>query len=57
MLRSLRALTFGYECTVYVGVDIGAGDVEVDVMYITFILSIQYTGCLVLYKDKVQSDN
>ena len=30
------ALTFGYGCTVYVGVDVGAGDVEVDVIYISF---------------------
>ena len=30
------ALTFGYGCTVDVGVDVGAGDVEVDVIYISF---------------------
>ena len=35
------ALTFGYGCTVHVGVDVGAGDVEVDGIYITFIMSIQ----------------
>ena len=31
-----RYLTFGYGCTVYVGVDVGAGDAEVDVIYISF---------------------
>ena len=33
------ALTFGYGCTVHVGVDVGAGDIEVDVIYISFIMS------------------
>ena len=52
VLRSPRALTFGYGCAVHVGVDVllGAGDAEVDVIYITFIMSAQYTGYLVLYK-------
>ena len=36
VLRWSGALTFGYGCTVYVGVDVGAGDVEVDVIYISF---------------------
>ena len=49
-MRSPRALTFGYGCAVHVGVDVGAGDAEVDVIYITFIMSAQYTGYLVLYK-------
>ena len=40
VLCSPRALTFGYVCTVHVGVDVGAGDVEVDVIYISFIMSI-----------------
>ena len=31
-----------------------AGDVEVDVIYITFMMSAQYTGYLVPYKDKVE---
>ena len=57
MLRSPGALTFGYGCTVHVGVDVGAGDVEVDVIYISFIMSVQYVGYLVPYKDKVQADN
>ena len=48
------ALTFGYECTVHVGVDVGAGDVEVDIIYISFIMSVNYIGYLVPYKDKVQ---
>ena len=57
MFRSSKALTFGYGCTVHVGVDVGAEDIEVDVIYITFFTSAQYTGYLVLYKDKVQVDN
>ena len=52
-----EALRFGYECTVHVGVDVGAGDIEVDVIHIAFIMSAQYTGYLVPYKDKVQPDN
>ena len=48
------ALTFGYGCTDHVGVDVGAGDVEVDVIYITFIMSVQYIVYLVPYKDRVQ---
>ena len=47
MFRSPGALTFGYGCTVYVGVDVGVGDAEVDVVYITFIMSVQYIGYLV----------
>ena len=52
-----RALTFGYGCTVHFEVDVGAGDAEVDVIYISFIMSVQYIGYLVPYKDKVQLDN
>ena len=52
-----EALTFGYEYAVHVGVDVGAGDIEVDVIFIAFIISAQYTGYLVPYKDKVQPDN
>ena len=49
------ALTFGYGCTVHVGVDVvGVGDAEVDVIYMSFIMSVQYIGCLVPYKDEVQ---
>ena len=57
MFRSPGALSFGYGYTVHVGVDVGAGGVEVDVIYITFIMSVQYIGYLVPYKDKVQVDN
>ena len=57
MLHSPGALTFGYGCTVQVGVDVGAGDVEVGVIYISFIMSVQYKGYLVPYKDKIQPDN
>ena len=41
-------------CCSYVGVDVGDGDVEVDVIYITFIMNAQYIEYLVPYKDKVQ---
>ena len=57
MFRSRGALTFGYGCTVHVGADVGAGDAEVDVIYISFIMSVQYIAYLVLYKDKVHVDN
>ena len=30
------ALTFEYGCTIHVGVDVGAGDAEVNVIYISF---------------------
>ena len=50
-----EGLRFGYRCAV--GVDLGAGDVEVDPIYVTFIMSAQYIGYLVPYKDKVQPDN
>ena len=35
-------------------VDVGAGDAEVDVIYISFIMSVQHIGYLVPYNDKVQ---
>ena len=54
MLRLSRTLTVGYGCTVYVGVDVGAGDAEVDVIYISFIMSVQYMGYVVPFEDKVQ---
>ena len=57
VFHSPGGLTFGYECTVHVGVDVGAGDIEGDVIYISFIVSVQYIGYLVPYKDKVQVDN
>ena len=50
VFRSPRALTFGYGCAVHVGVNVEAGDAEKDVIYITFVMSAQYTGYLVLYK-------
>ena len=56
MFRCPGALTFGFGCVVHVGVDMGAGDAEVDVIYITSIMSAQYIGYLVLYKGKVQVD-
>ena len=54
MFLCSRALTFGYGCTVRVGVDVGAGNVEVDVIYKAFIMNVQYIGYLILYKDKIQ---
>ena len=51
------ALTFGYRCIVYVGVDVAAGDAEVDVIYISFIMSVQYIGYWVPYEHKVQMGN
>ena len=57
MFRSPGALTFGYGCTVHIGVNIEAGGVEVDVIYMTFIISVEHIGYLVPYKDKVQVDN
>ena len=57
MFRSLGAVTFGYGCIVHVGVDVGAGDAEVDVIYIKLIMSVRYIGYLAPYKDKVQEDN
>ena len=50
-----EASRFGYGCVVYVGVDVRAGDVKVDVIYIAFIISAQCAGYLVPYKDKVQA--
>ena len=52
-----EALRFGHGCAVHVRVDVGAGDVEVDVIYITFIMGAQYTGYLAPYKDKVEVYN
>ena len=57
VFRSPRALTSGYGCTVHVGVDVGAGDAEVDVICISLIMSAQYIGYLVPYKYRVQVDN
>ena len=59
LLRWAGALRFGYKCTVHVGVDVEAGDAKVDVIYISFIMSVQYIGYLVPYEHKVlrQVDN
>ena len=51
------ALIFGFGCTAHVGIDVGAGDIEVDVIYISFVMSVQYIGYLVPYKDRIQVDN
>ena len=48
--------TFGYGCTSCWG-DVGAGDAEVDVIYISFIVSVQHMGYLIPYRDKIQEDN
>ena len=47
-----EASRFGHGCAVHVGVDVGAGDVEGDVICITLIMSAQFIGYLVPYKDK-----
>ena len=39
----------------HVGVDVGAGDAEVDVIYISFIVSVQYVGYL--WTTEQQPDN
>ena len=44
MFRSPGALTFGYGCIVHVGVDVGAVDAEIYVIFIIFVMSAQYTG-------------
>ena len=41
----------------HVGVDVGAGDAEVDLIYISFMVSVQHIGYLIPYRDKVQEDN
>ena len=41
----------------HVGVDVGAEDAEADVIYISFIVSVQYIEYLIPYRDKVQEDN
>ena len=46
VLRSLRALRDLYGCAIHVGVSVRAGDVELDISYITFMMSAQYTGLL-----------
>ena len=38
----------------HVGVDVEAGDADVDEIYISFIVSVQYIGYQVPYRDKVQ---
>ena len=53
MFCSSGALIFEYGCTVHVEVDVRAGDIELNVIYISFIMSVQYIGYLVPYKDKV----
>ena len=46
VFRSPGALTFRYGYTVHVGVNVGAGDAEVDVIYVSFIMSVHYIGYL-----------
>ena len=49
-----EASRFGHGFAFHIVFDVGGGDVEVDVIYITFTMSVQYTGYLVPYEDKVQ---
>ena len=39
-----RDLRNFYGCAIHVGVGVGAGDVEVNIIYITFMIRAQYTG-------------
>ena len=41
----------------HVGANVGPGDTEADVIYISFIVSVQYIGYLIPYRDKVQKEN
>ena len=41
----------------HIGVGVGAGHAAVGVIYISFIVSVQYIGYLIPYRDKVQVDN
>ena len=50
MVQSLRRSGTG---VLRVGFDVGAGNAEVDVIYTSFILSVQHIGYLVPYRDKV----
>ena len=43
MVQSFRRLGMG---VLHIGVDVGAGDAEVDVIYISSIVSVQYIGHL-----------
>ena len=46
MLMWARALRRSGVGALHDGVDVGAGDAEVDVIYIPFIVSVQYIGYL-----------
>ena len=39
----------------HVGVDVGAGDAEVDVIYISFIVSVQHIGYLWTTKQQLSN--
>ena len=39
------------------GVDVEAGDAEVEVICIPFIVSVQFIGYLIPYRDEEQVDN
>ena len=49
-----RKTLTGIMCVFILGFDVGAGGVEVDVIYIAIIMSAEYTEYLVPYKSKVQ---
>ena len=46
MLMRARALRRTDMGVLHVGVDVGAGDAEVDATYIPFIVSVQHVGYL-----------
>ena len=50
----VRSSNIRVRTIVYVGVDIGAGDAEIYVIYISFIMSVQYIEYVVPYNDNVQ---
>ena len=52
MVQSFRRSGVG---VLHVGVDVGAGDAEVDVIYISFIVIVQYIGYL--WTTEQQPDN
>ena len=52
-----RALIRSGMGVLHVGVGVGAGDAEADVIYISFIVSVQYIEYLVPHREKVQEDS
>ena len=57
VMRSLPSFTglvwVCYSCWGWCSVGLGAGDVAVDISYMTFMMRVQYKGYLVLYKSHI----